>query len=89
MHCDLATDILGLAFFSNRSFQPAQLRASIPYLEHAEMTQFQDNTLTALVGRRWYSDIPDQSRTNGDLSVRLGGRKAGYWCSVRKFEITS
>ena len=27
---------------------PIALRASIPYLEHAEMTQFQDNTLSAL-----------------------------------------
>lgn len=39
------------AFFSNRPFQPALLRESIPYLKHAEMTQFQDNTLTALVDR--------------------------------------
>jgi len=38
-------------FFSNRPFQPSALRDSIPYLKHAEMTQFQDNTLTALVDR--------------------------------------
>jgi hypothetical protein len=38
-------------FFSNQPFQPATLRASIPYLKHAELTQFQDNTLTALVDR--------------------------------------
>ena len=38
-------------FFSNKSFKPASLRESIPYLKHAEMTQFQDNTLTAIVDR--------------------------------------
>ena len=38
-------------FFSNNPFQPNLLRDSIPYLRHAEMTQFQDNTLTAIVDR--------------------------------------
>jgi Nucleotidyl transferase AbiEii toxin, Type IV TA system len=38
-------------FFSNRPFHPDSLRDSIPYLKQAEMTQFQDNTLTALVDR--------------------------------------
>jgi hypothetical protein len=38
-------------FFSNQSFHPASLRERIPYLKHAEMTQFQDNTLTAIVDR--------------------------------------
>ena len=38
-------------FFSNQPFRPDSLRESIPYLKHAEMTQFQDNTLTALVDR--------------------------------------
>lgn len=38
-------------FFSNEPFHPDSLRASIPYLKQAEMTQFQDNTLTALVDR--------------------------------------
>jgi hypothetical protein len=38
-------------FFSNQPFQPGTLRTSIPYLKHAELTQFQDNTLTALVDR--------------------------------------
>ena len=38
-------------FFSNKPFQPSTLRDSISYLKHAEMTQFQDNTLTALVDR--------------------------------------
>lgn len=38
-------------FFSNEPFHPDSLRSSIPYLKHAEMTQFQDNTLTALVER--------------------------------------
>jgi hypothetical protein len=37
-------------FFSNRPFLPNSLRDRIPYLKHAEMTQFQDNTLTAIVG---------------------------------------
>jgi Nucleotidyl transferase AbiEii toxin, Type IV TA system len=38
-------------FFSNKPFQPSSLRDSIPYLKHAEMTQFEDNTLTAIVDR--------------------------------------
>jgi hypothetical protein len=38
-------------FFSNTAFHPNSLRDSIPYLKHAEMTQFQDNTLTAVVDR--------------------------------------
>jgi hypothetical protein len=38
-------------FFSNQPFQPSALRDAIPYLKHAEMTQFQDNTLTAIVDR--------------------------------------
>jgi len=38
-------------FFSNQPFHPGSLRDGIPYLKHAEMTQFQDNTLTALVDR--------------------------------------
>jgi len=38
-------------FFSSRPFQATSLRESIPYLKHAEMSQFQDNTLTALVDR--------------------------------------
>jgi hypothetical protein len=45
-------------FFSHQHFQAASLRESIPYLKHAEMTQFYDNTLTALVdrnGRYWVS----------------------------------
>jgi len=38
-------------FFSNKSFQPTSLRTNIPYLKHAEMIQFQENTLTAIVDR--------------------------------------
>lgn len=38
-------------FFSNQPFNATSLRESIPYLKHAEMTQFQDNTLTAIVDR--------------------------------------
>ena len=38
-------------FFSNMPFRPNSLRDSVPYLKHAEMTQFQDNTLTAVVDR--------------------------------------
>jgi hypothetical protein len=38
-------------FFSNKPFQPVSLRESIPYLKHAEMTQFQEDTLTAIVHR--------------------------------------
>jgi Nucleotidyl transferase AbiEii toxin, Type IV TA system len=39
-------------FFSNKPFHPTSLRESIPYLKHAEMIQFQDNTLTAIVDRK-------------------------------------
>jgi len=39
-------------FFSNQPFQPNSLRDRIPYLKDAEMTQFQDNTLTAIVDRK-------------------------------------
>ena len=38
-------------FFSNRAFVPASLRETIPYLRHAEMSQFEKNTLTAIVDR--------------------------------------
>jgi hypothetical protein len=38
-------------FFSNVPFDPNSLRERIPYLKHAEMTQFEDNTLTAIVDR--------------------------------------
>lgn len=38
-------------FFSNQAFHPDSLGHSIPYLKRAELTQFQDNTLTALVDR--------------------------------------
>jgi hypothetical protein len=38
-------------FFSDQPFHPDSLRDKIPYLKHAEMTQFQDNTITALVDR--------------------------------------
>ena len=38
-------------FFSNVPFHPNSWRDSVPYLKNAEMTQFQDNTLTAIVDR--------------------------------------
>ena len=38
-------------FFSNHSFAPDSLRKAIPYLHHAEMSQFEANTLTAIVDR--------------------------------------
>src|SRR5208337_4967115 len=38
-------------FFSNHSFSPDFLRKTIPYLHDAEMSQFEDNTLTAIVDR--------------------------------------
>ena len=38
-------------FFSNKSFAPDVLRRSIPYFEGAEMSQFETNTLTAIVDR--------------------------------------
>ena len=39
------------AFFSNHSFAPDFLRKTIPYLHDAEMSQFEANTLTAIVDR--------------------------------------
>ncbi len=38
-------------FFSNKSFTPDVLRKAIPYLQDAEMSQFESNTLTAIVDR--------------------------------------
>ncbi len=38
-------------FFANNSFVPEALRKAIPYLENAEMSQFETNTLTAIVDR--------------------------------------
>jgi Nucleotidyl transferase AbiEii toxin, Type IV TA system len=38
-------------FFSNRSFLPDALRRTIGFLEDAEMRQFEQNTLTAIVNR--------------------------------------
>ena len=38
-------------FFSNYSFAPDLLRKAIPYLRDAEMSQFEANTLTAIVDR--------------------------------------
>jgi len=39
------------AFFSNHSFAPDLLRKAILYLQDAEMSQFDENTLTAIVDR--------------------------------------
>jgi Nucleotidyl transferase AbiEii toxin, Type IV TA system len=41
----------GFDFFSNHSFAPDSLRKAIPYLPQAEMSQFEANTLTAIVDR--------------------------------------
>lgn len=38
-------------FFSNYSFAPDVLRKAIPFLHDAEMSQFEGNTLTAIVDR--------------------------------------
>jgi hypothetical protein len=38
-------------FLSNHSFVPDSLRKAIPYLDDAEMIQFEPNTLTAIVDR--------------------------------------
>jgi hypothetical protein len=38
-------------FFSNKSFAPDALRKAVPYLQDAEMSQFESNTLTAIVDR--------------------------------------
>jgi len=37
--------------FSNHPFAPGSLRKAIPYLDDAEMSQFEPNTLTAIVDR--------------------------------------
>jgi hypothetical protein len=55
-----------LTFFFQKSFQPASLRESIPYLKHAEMTQFQDNTLTATVDRNG----PVKLSFSGSLGIK-------------------
>lgn len=38
-------------FFSNHSFSPELLRKAVPYLHDAEMSQFEANTLTAIIDR--------------------------------------
>jgi Nucleotidyl transferase AbiEii toxin, Type IV TA system len=38
-------------FFSNRPFLPDVLRKTIGYLQNAEMRQFEENTLTAIINR--------------------------------------
>jgi hypothetical protein len=38
-------------FFSNKSFAPDVLLKAIPYLQDAELSQFETNTLTAIVDR--------------------------------------
>ena len=38
-------------FFSNNPFAPERLRSTIPYLQGAEVSQFEANTLTAIVTR--------------------------------------
>jgi hypothetical protein len=38
-------------FFSNKAFAPDVLRKTIPYLQGAELSQFETNTLTAIVDR--------------------------------------
>src|SRR5260370_7388369 len=38
-------------FFSNRPFLPDVLRKTIGYLQDAEMRQFEENTLTAIINR--------------------------------------
>ena len=38
-------------FFSNKSFAAGALRKAVPYLQDAEMSQFESNTLTAIVDR--------------------------------------
>jgi hypothetical protein len=53
-------------FFSNQPFHPDSLRDSIPYLNHAELTQFQDNTLTALVDRNG----PVKLSFSGSLGIK-------------------
>jgi len=53
-------------FFSNISFRAEALLKSIPYLKDAEMSQFQDNTLTAIINR----DGPVKVSFFGSLDMR-------------------
>jgi nucleotidyltransferase AbiEii toxin of type IV toxin-antitoxin system len=52
-------------FFSNKSFAPDVLRKAIPYLQDAELSQFETNTLTAIVDR----DGPIKVSFFGDLKL--------------------
>lgn len=53
-------------FFSNKPFQPVSLRDRISFLKHAEMSQFQPNTLTAFVDRNG----PVKVSFFGDLGMK-------------------
>jgi hypothetical protein len=53
-------------FFSNKPFQPVSLRDAISFLKHAEMSQFQENTLTAFVDRNG----PVKVSFFGDLGMK-------------------
>jgi hypothetical protein len=53
-------------FFSDQPFHPDSQRDKIPYLKHAEMTQFQDNTITALVDRNG----PVKLSFSGSLEIK-------------------
>lgn len=60
-------------FFSNKPFEPTLLRDSIPYLKHAEMTQFQDNTLKTVQLRAEAKDYRDiVAILNAGLSLADG-----------------
>ena len=53
-------------FFSSQPFHAASLRDRVPYLKHAEMSQFQDNSLTAIVDR----DGPVKVSFFGSLAMK-------------------
>jgi hypothetical protein len=52
-------------FFSNNAFAPDVLRKAIPYLQGAELSQFETNTLTAIVDRGG----PVKVSFSGDLKL--------------------
>jgi len=54
-------------FFSNRSFDPSQLAAALPFMANAQITQREPNTLTGIVDRAgpvkvFFFGVPDIPR---------------------------
>ena len=81
-------------FFSDLPFHPNSLRDSIPYLNHAEKTQFRDNTHTAVVDRNgpvklsFFLDLWVSKRVHDPDVVqrRMGFRLLRCWILLRRAE---